>query len=443
VSEQTFAVREPPATLSGALRFLGPGFILSAAIVGSGELIATTALGARAGFILLWAIPFSCLVKVAVQLEYGRYSITHGKPSFEAWNAGTGPRLLRVHWSVYGGLLFLLSGWLGMAGVMGGAAQVLTYAFPASRIEVWVALLAVLLGLMGFRGKYTPIEITAALLNLVFVSSVLYCNVLTQSTQYALTLGDLAGGFTLRLPSEGMALLVAVFGITGVGSGEIVMYSYWCIEKGYAAWAGPREDSAEWARRARGWIRVMYLDAFVSMVVYTLATCGFYLLGAAVLRPQGRLADGDQLIFQLSGIFTNVLGEKSMAIFMICAFTVLFSTLFSNSTGLARLWADAFKAYRLIDTERERLRAVNIMSWLLPAIWALAYLAIQKPLFLVIIMGVSNAAFLLVVAYQAVVFRYKGTDRRLKPSAAYDVALWLSVMSIGFLGVKVVESILS
>ena len=43
-------VREAPTTLRARFGFLGPSFILSASIVGSGELIATTTLGAEAGF---------------------------------------------------------------------------------------------------------------------------------------------------------------------------------------------------------------------------------------------------------------------------------------------------------------------------------------------------------------------------------------------------------
>src|SRR5688572_23764325 len=39
------AVREPPATWGAALRHIGPGLILAGAIVGTGELIATTHLG--------------------------------------------------------------------------------------------------------------------------------------------------------------------------------------------------------------------------------------------------------------------------------------------------------------------------------------------------------------------------------------------------------------
>ncbi|KMS88754.1 hypothetical protein ACZ91_24055, partial [Streptomyces regensis] len=47
-------VREAPTTMRGRLRHLGPGIVLTASVVGSGELIVTTSLGAQAGFVLLW-----------------------------------------------------------------------------------------------------------------------------------------------------------------------------------------------------------------------------------------------------------------------------------------------------------------------------------------------------------------------------------------------------
>ena len=68
-------VREPPRTLGGALRQIGPSRILTANIVGSGELIMTTALGASVGFVALWVILVSCAVKVVVQLEFGKHAI--------------------------------------------------------------------------------------------------------------------------------------------------------------------------------------------------------------------------------------------------------------------------------------------------------------------------------------------------------------------------------
>ena len=68
-------VKDPPQNFSGILKHLGPGFILSAAVVGSGELIATTSLGAKAGFVMFWIIILSCLVKVTLQLEWGKHVI--------------------------------------------------------------------------------------------------------------------------------------------------------------------------------------------------------------------------------------------------------------------------------------------------------------------------------------------------------------------------------
>jgi manganese transport protein len=82
------------------------------------------------------------------------------------------------------------------------------------------------------------------------------------------------------------------FGITGVGGDEIMYYNYWCIEKGYAAIPGPMMAAWNGPSRAKGWFKVMYLDAVLSMVVYTIVTAAFYLLGAAVLHDGGKRAGG-------------------------------------------------------------------------------------------------------------------------------------------------------
>ncbi len=433
-------IRNPPDDFFPSLRYLGPGLILSAAIVGSGELIATTALGAKAGFALLWMILFGCLVKVAVQLEYGRNCICYGQPTYQAWSRAGGIKIQGVHWTVFIALLYMISLFVGQAGVLGGSAQVAAYAFPQIPLGQWVIILVLALGLLVFHGKYGPVEMIAAGMNFLFVAAVLYCVIAVQWTPYAYSLKDLGSGFLFHWSPELAPLALAAFGITGVAAGEITAYPYWCLEKGYAAWTGPRDDSDEWARRARGWIRVMTLDALVSMVIYTLMTCAFYVLGAAVLRSQENLADGNEFIVQLSVLFTGILGEGARDIFMLCAFTVLFSTVFSNTAGFSRLWTDYFGLRGWIDWEDEKQRrfSISLMAWIFPAFCGLGYLTIQKPLLLVKFMGICNALFLIVVAYQAMIFRYRQTDPRLLPSRFYDVALWVSLFSIGYLAVRAV-----
>ncbi|MFQ6485249.1 Nramp family divalent metal transporter [Brachybacterium epidermidis] len=72
-------LQDPPRTFRGALKFLGPGMITSAAVVGSGELLTATTLGAQVGFLLLWLVLVSTFVKVWVQIELGRWTISTGR----------------------------------------------------------------------------------------------------------------------------------------------------------------------------------------------------------------------------------------------------------------------------------------------------------------------------------------------------------------------------
>ena len=71
-------VAAPPTTLFEILRRIGPGMILASSIVGSGELIATTTLGAQVGYAALWVIILSCLIKPAVQAEIGDAGVQRG-----------------------------------------------------------------------------------------------------------------------------------------------------------------------------------------------------------------------------------------------------------------------------------------------------------------------------------------------------------------------------
>jgi hypothetical protein len=176
----------------------------------------------------------------------------------------------------------------------------------------------------------------------------------------------------------------------------------------------------------------MTIDALVAMLVYTVTTCAFYILGASVLRAQESLADGNRLVDQLSVIFTEVLGPQAWLVFMVGAFAVLFSTVFSNAAGYSRLWTDFFTISKLIKLGniKHRRRTIAVMAWVLPLVWGLVYVGFQKPLILVIFMGISNSLFLLVVAYKAIVFHYQNLDRRRFSNLRYDLFLWVSVSSI-------------
>ncbi|TAE32359.1 MAG: divalent metal cation transporter [Cytophagales bacterium] len=432
-------MRDAPTTLRESLKHLGPGFIMSAAIVGSGELIATTALGAKAGFVTFWVILVSCFVKVALQLEFGKNAIYTGLPTMQSLNRLPGPRFgpRRTNWSIWLWLSLQTLKVLQVGGIVGGVALVLNMAWPVLPVWAWAVGAALSAALLIAAGHYGWVERGSLIMILLFTGLILLSLVLLQQTPFAISGANLAEGLTFSLPPETVGIAMGAFGITGVGGDEIMYYNYWCIEKGYAAYAGPNDNTPEWATRARGWIRVMTFDALCSMLVYTTVTAAFYLLGASLLHAQGQVPEGYAMVETLSRLFTATLGPGAQVAFLIGAFFVLYSTLFTATASWARIFADAFGqlGWLNVSTQSGRERAVAGLSWAFPALWCVLYLFIKLPVLMILLGGIATSVLLLVVVWAALQFRYRQLPGNLRPSRAYDIWLWLSVLAI--LGVSV------
>ena len=447
-------VRDPPRNFLGQLRYIGPGFILSASIVGSGELIATTLVGARAGFVLMWFIIFSCIVKVAIQLEFGKHAISSGESTMASLDSLPGPRLGQAGWSVWVWLGLQLSKTMQVGGIVGGVVLALAQLLPmlgsisaagavdlsfAGKLSAFVVAASV--SLLVYRGYYRIIEKSSLVMIGLFTVLTFLSVIALQSTELAITAGEFLGGLVPRIPDSAVLLIaVGAFGIIGVGGDEILAYNYWLIEKGYAAYTGPRDDSPGWAERARGWIRVMYLDAILSMLAYTLVTVLFYLLGAAVLNRLDLVPDGSALITTLGNMYTQSLGPWARDVFVVGAIVVLYSTLFAALAAWTRMFADAFGRVGIYDFADERLRrrAIAILAWVIPAVWATLFLIMGNPALMVILGGLVTVLILLIVVFAALVFRYRRLDARLRPTPAYDLWLWASSVSIVLIAAFVV-----
>ncbi len=136
------------------------------------------------------------------------------------------------------------------------------------------------------------------------------------------------------IPASVVGVAIAAFGITGVGGDEVMAYNYWLLEKGYAARTGPKDDTPEWNRRARGWIRVMYWDAFLSMLVYTFMTVAFYLLARPFSMRRASSRRDSRRSRPSRGLYTDSLGSWAEVSFLIGAFFVLFFDPVFRARGL-------------------------------------------------------------------------------------------------------------
>ncbi len=425
-------VREPPVAFRDRLRFLGPGFILSASIVGSGELIATTRLGAEAGFVTFWVIIVSCLVKVAVQVEFGKQAIYSGESTMEGLNGLPGPRFGQANWTIWTWLGLMVFKMMQVGGVIGGTALVLTIVFPGIPVSVWCFVTAVAVSLIIYQGKYAPIEKLSLVLIGLFTLLTIFSVAAVQLTPFAFSGAEILSGLRFDLPPEVVFVAIGAFGITGVGGDEIMAYNYWLIEKGYAAYTGPYEATEAWRSRAQGWIRVMYMDAVAAMIVYTVMTAAFYVLGATILHRQGILPEGMQLVETLSQLYTRSLGDWAGTLFLVGAFTVLFSTLFGALAIWTRLFSDAFGQIGWLDFKdfEQRRIAIAWLAWTIPVIWAVMFLVIQLPAIMVAVGGVATTVILLIVVFAVIHFRYRRLPDELRSGGLYDTVLWISIVSI-------------
>ena len=106
--------------------------VLASSIVGSGELIATTTLGAQVGFAALWIILLSCAIKPVVQIELGRYTMATGRTTLEGFHLVPGPRA-GAGWLTWAWAVTVVLTLLQVGAMYGGAAQILHLVVPASR----------------------------------------------------------------------------------------------------------------------------------------------------------------------------------------------------------------------------------------------------------------------------------------------------------------------
>ena len=200
-SEKT--ILEAPTTFKNQIKHLGPSLVLSAAIVGSGELIATTALGAKAGFILFWIILIGCLIKVAVQLEFGKHTILTGHTAMQAFSKLPGPKIGKTRWTIWAIFVMMILKMFQLGGIVGGVAIILNMVWPIITIPFWALFSALITSLLVFQGYYRFIEKFSIYLIFLFTVFTLASLYFVNYTEYAFTLNDVLQGFTFSMPSDG------------------------------------------------------------------------------------------------------------------------------------------------------------------------------------------------------------------------------------------------
>lgn len=424
-------ILEPPVGFWNILRKIGPGIVLAASIVGSGELIATTALGAKVGYTMLWLVIVSCLIKSVVQAFLGRYVIARAETGLDAVNHVPGPRGKRINWVIVAWAMMVFLTLFQIAAMFIGVSQVM-FQLTTLPVGVWVVVFWALTLSLLLGGGYARMERLAMVKVGLFTFITLLAAILLigSPTFHA---AEMMQGFAFEIPKEGLAIAIAVFGITGVGATELYVYTYWCMEKGYARNTGPYVNTDAWRRRARGWAHVMNIDVVFSMIIYTVATVAFYLLGAGILHPAGQVPKGADMIPVLSNIYTQTLGGWAQYLFYAGAIIILWGTIVAATAGHSRMCSDLMRL--LGKFEHDDLKARNrwrdifvVVLTVIPVI--MFWIFGQAPVQMVTWGGMAQAAMLPIISCSTLYLYYKHMRRSLHAPAWMVTLLWVAALFI-------------
>ena len=427
-------MRTAPKTFKERLKFIGPSVIVTGSVVGSGSIVMTPLLGAAAGFLLLWWLLLSMWSKPIIQAEISRYVVVTKKTFLEAFADMPGFKTTiqgkTTSWLVWFMFIGVIPSIAGMGGLAGAVAEAGNTMFPLLSTEVWVFISCLITWLLLYFGSYRSLERTLLAMVLFFSFMTLIIALAMQSTEYQVNLNQISEGLSFSFPTEHLPLALAVFGFTGISYGEIMAYTYWCLEKGYA------ENTGNDIEEKKHWIKTMQTDVWVTVFFITLGTLPFFFLGAGVLNNvpelQESLATSSfwdvDVISSLQNMFSLVLGGWAKWLFIILAFFVLFSTLLSGTAAFTRTISDYLISMGLVKEKTDtRTKLIKLIAFVIPFLSGLFYFILPNPITLLLIAGIWAAIGLPLVNIGALYLVNK-LEPALQPKVSTKVILWVSLV---------------
>lgn len=352
------------------LGILGPGFAVAATGVGAGDVVTAAVSGAQFGTVVLWAALVGAVLKFALNEGIARWQLATDTTLLEGWGQHL-HRFVLLGFAVYLGLWTLI-----VAGALMAACGLAAHALiPQVSVMGWgilhslVALGVVLVG--RYRAFETLMKVFIALMFL----TVLICAVLVKPDLSALT----AGLLIPRVPTGSGPFLLGVIGGVG-GSVTLLSYSYWIRERN---WAG-----TSFQGQAR-------LDLGAAYGLTGIFGVAIIIIAAGVDAEQ---VTGNQMALSLAERMGDVAGEGAKWTFLVGFWGAVFTSMLGVWQGVPYLAADLVRIAKKgkgqaapeVSTRSPYYRGYLFFI----AIPPMAFLLIDRPVWIVVIYSVAGALFM-------------------------------------------------
>jgi Mn2+/Fe2+ NRAMP family transporter len=342
------------------LAIIGPGLLLAATGVGSGDLATASIVGGMLGVAVLWAVLVGAFLKFVVTEGLARWQLASGETLLE----GAVRRIGRsVVWLF---LPYLLLWSFFVASAQMSASGITLHAmFPifadAREGKIVFGILASLAGLgLVLHGGYRTFQIAMRVcIGAMFATTVITAALLWPGTSQVLQ--GLLVPTIPRVDPEALVWTIALIGGIG-GTLTVLCYGYWLREEG---------------RTSAGDLRACRMDLILSYVMTAVFGVAMVIVGTSI-HVEG---EGTQLLVRLSKRLGEELGEPGRVLFLVGTFGTVFSSLLGVWQAVPYLFADCWQLLKrdridhriapradTVDTRSKPYRAYLVLLAFVPMI---------------------------------------------------------------------------
>ncbi len=312
------------------LKLAGPGLVVAATGIGSGDVVSATVGGARYGVVLLWAIVAGAFFKFVLSEGIARWQLATGKTALEGW-ADHLPAWVKYYFLAYL-ILWTVAVSAALTNATGlGISNLTNGAIPQS----WGAVMHSLIGFaFVWLGGYGSFEKLMKLLVGVMGFSILLCAVLTLDNPAPMFQGLLIP----TIPANSGTYVLSLIGGVG-GSITMLSYNYWMREEGMRG--------SGFLSYVRGDIAIAYIfTALFGISIMLIANDAFFV-------NQVALRDAEA-VPKMAAALGTLLGTFGRVAFSVGFWAAVFASLLGVWQSVPYLYADFYGILKKMSPEARR-----------------------------------------------------------------------------------------
>ena len=327
---------EQPRQLS-FLKLAGPGLVVAATGIGSGDVVSATVGGARYGVVLLWAIAAGAFFKFVLQEGVARWQLATGKTALEGW-ADHLPAWVKWYFVVYL-VLWTVAVSASLTNATGlGIANLTNGAIPQS----WGAVAHSLIGFaFVYYGGYDNFEKFMKVLVGIMGFSILFCALFTMHAP----LTALKGLLVPTIPAGSGTNVLSLIGGVG-GSITMLSYNYWM-----------REENM----RGGGWVQFVRGDIFVAYLFTFMFGGSIMLIANDAFFTAHVTLTNSEAVPRMAAALGSVLGTFGRLAFSVGFWAAVFASLLGVWQSVPYLYADFYGIVSKMTPE-QRIDVVKVTS---------------------------------------------------------------------------------